>query len=76
MTTTASKIPTESRPLKMDPDLAAFLEVELAPYSGKALERAQQAIVRVRQKGVSGTWSELTTVYHETIAIAVAKDAK
>jgi len=76
MNTMTSKLPTEGRPLKMDPDLAAFLEAELAPYSGKALERAQQAIVRVRQKGVSGTWDELTTVYRDMIAVAVARDTK
>ena len=39
-----SKLPTVQKPISMAPDLAEFVEGLLAPFSGKALTRAQQVV--------------------------------
>lgn len=72
MTATATKLPTDSRPLVRDPDLAAALEEILVPYNGKALERAQQAIRKVRSSGVQGPFSVVVAAYRTAIEQAVA----
>jgi len=69
--TIKSKLPADSRPLPLDPDLAAYLEQRLAPYTGKKLEAAQAAIIRVRHSGVVGSWEQLTTSYGDAIREAV-----
>lgn len=71
MTAVASKLPSDARPLKLDPDLAAFLEAQLAPLAGKDLAKAQQAIVKVRKAGATGTWDALTQRYATAIEEAV-----
>lgn len=68
-----SKLPHDSKPIRLDPDLAAFLENELKPYSGKALEWAQAAILEVRSSGFVGAWAELTARYREAIREATEK---
>lgn len=62
-----TKLPTDNRPLVRDPDLAAALERELAPYSGKALERAQTAIRKVRNSGTQGPFSVVLDAYRAAI---------
>lgn len=69
--TTATKLPTDSRPLVRDPDLAAALEEILAPYTGKALERAQQAVRKVRSSAVQGPFSDVVAAYRAAIDQAV-----
>lgn len=66
------KLPTEDRPVRMDPDLAARIEVVLKNYSGKDLEKAQAAIRQVHQSGISGSFSTLVRTYESAIKDAVA----
>lgn len=70
--TTATKLPTEDRPMSIDPDLAAALEKELAPLSGEALTRAQDAIQRVRASALTGSFGKIVQAYRDAIAEAVA----
>jgi hypothetical protein len=69
---TATKLPTDSRPLVRDPDLATALEAILEPYTGKALERAQMAIRRVRAGGVQGSFTQIVAAYRAAIDEAAA----
>jgi uncharacterized protein len=71
--TTMSKLPTEGRPPKMDPDLATALEELLAPHSGKALERAQAAVLKLRKSGAMGTFSEIVEAHRAAIEAAAAE---
>lgn len=64
---TATKLPTDTRPLVRDPDLAAALEKELEPLSGKKLEAAQAAIRRVRASGVQGSYQDILAAYTAAI---------
>lgn len=72
MTATASsKLPMNERPIILDPDLAAAVEDLLAPYTGKALERAQAAVRKVASGAMQGTFSDLVDAYHKAIRGAV-----
>ena len=72
--TSLSKLPTVTRPIAMDPDMAAALERRLAPLSGKSLERAQAAVRRVYTGGVQGSFSDLLAAYEGAIDAAASKD--
>lgn len=65
-----TKLPTDTRPLVRDPDLAAAIEKELAPLNGKPLERAQSAIRRVRLAGIQGPFSVVLDAYRAAIKSA------
>ena len=65
--TKQSKLPTDSRPMPLDPDLAARLEKVLAPLTGKKLEAAQKAIIKVRHSGLVGSWTQLTKGYEDAV---------
>lgn len=67
-----SKLPKESVAVRMAPELAEAIEAELAPYSGKALEHAQAAVMRVRRSGFAGQFSDLVAHYRGEIRAAVA----
>lgn len=69
--TPTSKLPQSTRPLKMDKDLAAALEGFLRPHTGKALERAQAAILQVRASGIALPFDQLVERYEQAIAAAV-----
>ena len=72
MTTTAtSKLPTNERPIILDPDLAAAVEDLLQPYTGKNLERAQAAVRKVASGATQGTFSDLVAAYAAAIKGAV-----
>lgn len=71
MTTLTSKLPTNDRPLIKDPALVAALDKLLAPLSGKALERAQDAVRRVARSAVQGTFSTIVETYRKAIRGAV-----
>lgn len=61
----------ESRPLRLAPDVARVVEKALAPLTGKTLERAQAAVLRVYQSGQQMTGEQWITVYSEAIESAV-----
>jgi hypothetical protein len=73
MSTATSKLPTVTRPIKMEPDLAAAVERRLAPLQGKRLERAQDAVRKVYASGFQGSFSQLLARYEDAID-AVAKE--
>jgi hypothetical protein len=75
MTATLSKLPTSTRPLINDTDLADAVERMLAPYTGKALERAQAAVRRVHGSAVQGPFSTVLAAYQAAVAAAVGKEA-
>jgi molybdate-binding protein len=68
----ATKLPTDTRPLVRDPDLARELEKELRPYSGEKLERAQDAIRQVRGSGIQGMFDQVLAAYKAAIDKAAA----
>lgn len=70
----ATKVPTDDKPLIRDPDLAKALDEILKPYDGKDLQKAQAAIRKVRQSGVQGPFSVIVETYRTAIEKAVAKD--
>lgn len=75
MTATAtSKLPTSSRPLIQDPDLAAAVEKMLSPYEGKRLDRAQAAARKVATSAVQGPFSTVLAAYQSAITAAVGAD--
>lgn len=67
-----SKFP-DAADLRMDPDLTAAIEELLAPHSGKALEAAQGAVVKVRRSGITGSFGELVAAYDDAITAAVGE---
>lgn len=75
MTATLSKLPTSTRPLIIDTDMAAAVEKMLAPYSGKALEKAQVAVRKVHGSSVQGAYSTVLAAYQTAITAAVGKEA-
>lgn len=73
MSTADTKLPTDARALVRDPDLAAALERELDPYTGAKLEKAQQAVRKVRASGVQGTFTDVLAAYQAAIKKAVGE---
>lgn len=71
-----SKLPTVERPLIQDPNMAAALERDLAPFHGKSLERRQSAIRSVFASGVIGTTDQLLAAYRAAMDKADPKGAK
>jgi hypothetical protein len=71
---TATKLPTSSRPLIQDPDLAREVEAMLAPYTGKQLERAQAACRKVHSSAVLGSFSEIRGAYQTAIEKAAGAE--
>jgi hypothetical protein len=69
--TLMSKLPTVTRPIKLDADMAKALERMLEPYSGKALERAQVAVRKVYGSGLTGTFEAMLAHYRAAISAAV-----
>ena len=72
--TTTTKLPQETRRIRMDPSLAEVIEGLLKPYSGRALERAQLAVLAVRKAGVPGVFQDLLERYEAAILEAVDAD--
>ena len=76
MTATLAKLPTATRPLINDLDLARAVDGLLKPYSGKALEKAQAAVRKVHASGVQGPFSTVVTAYEAAILAVVGKEAE
>ena len=66
-----SKLPMESRPLRMAPEIQKVVEAKLAPLTGKALERAQDAVVKVYQSGQQMANTQWVEKYDQAIKSAV-----
>lgn len=68
---TTSALPTEKRPIRMDPELAAEVEKLLKPLKGKEREAADEAVMKVYQSGVSGSFGEILEAYQAAVEEAV-----
>lgn len=66
-----SKLPLETRPLRLAPSIAKVLEDRLRPLSGKKLESAQSAILAVYHSGKQGAHDEWVSWYLGAIAEAL-----
>lgn len=73
---TATKLPTDTRPLILDPDLAAAVEAMLTPYEGKKLERAQAACRKVHGSAMLGDYSQIVAAYQSAIDKAVGAEER
>jgi hypothetical protein len=66
-----SKLPMETRPLRLAPEVARVVEKALAPLTGKTLERAQGAVLKVYQSGQQMTSEQWVETYAAAIATVV-----
>ncbi len=66
-----SKIPDTDVRFRVDPDLRSFWENRVKEYSGKKLDAALDAILKVKGSGFVGSWDQLTARYDEAITAAV-----
>lgn len=66
-----SKLPMESRPLRLSPEVARAVEKHLAPLNGKNLEKAQAAILAVYQSGRQMTCEQWVEAYEDAIITAL-----
>lgn len=71
-----SKLPMESRPLRLAPMIAKLIEDRLRPLSGKKLEAAQAAILTVYRSGKQGSHDEWVTWYLGAVNDAVKEPEK
>jgi hypothetical protein len=72
MTATAtSKLPTNDRPIIIDPDLAQAVDALLQPFNGEPLKRAQAAVRKVASSAISVPFSQLVDAYRAEIRQAV-----
>lgn len=65
-------LPTEQRPIRMDPELSERVEKLLEPLAGDDLERAHAAVMKVYHSGRSGSFDEILGHYRTAIEEAVA----
>lgn len=68
-----STLPTEQRPIRLDPELSAEIEKCIKPLAAKERGAAQAAVMEVYNSGHTGSFGELLELYRDAIAEAVAK---
>lgn len=66
-----SKLPLETRPLRLPPDVARVVERLLNPLSGKKLELAQAAVLTVYTSGRQMACEQWVLAYTEAIQAAI-----
>lgn len=66
-----SKLPMESRPLRLAPEVAKVVEAQLKPLQGKNLEAAQEAVLKVYQSGQQMASDQWVKTYGQAIQSAV-----
>lgn len=66
-----SKMPMESRPLRLAPEVQRAVEKALAPLTGKNLEKAQAAVLRLYQSGQQMTIEQWVVAYEEAVITAL-----
>lgn len=65
------KLPTATRPIIHDAEMAAAIERLLAPLDGKKLEKAQAAVRKVAMSAVIGSFGAVLDAYKAAIAAAI-----
>lgn len=73
--TPMSKLPMESRPLRLAPEVARIVERLLAPLTGKKLEAAQAAILVVYQSGKQMSLDQWIEAYEQAITSSGQREA-
>lgn len=69
-----SKLPMESRPLRLSPEVSRVVEQALAPLNGKDLKTAQEAVLAVYRSGQQMTIEQWVVTYSNAIASAIGGD--
>ena len=69
-----SKLPMESRPLRLTAEIARVVEDRLQPLTGKRLEAAQSAVLKVYQSGQQMASEQWVDAYGQAIDSAVKKN--
>jgi hypothetical protein len=67
-----TKMPTEKRTIRMEPELEERVVEMLKPLTGKKLEAAQEAVRKVHASAVSGEFDTIVGAYREAVKGAVA----
>lgn len=68
-----SKIPMESRPLRLSPEVQKVVEQRLQPLAGKELKAAQENILKVYQSGKQQPTEQWVRDYGQAIDSAIEK---
>jgi hypothetical protein len=63
----------ESRPIRLSPEVQRVVEDRLQPLSGKTLEKAQSAVLRVYQSGQQMPSDQWVETYGQAIDSATEK---
>lgn len=67
----STALPTEKRPIRMDPELSSEIEKILKPLKGDDLGRAQEAVMKVYHSNVAGSFGDILEAYQTAIEEAV-----
>jgi len=70
-----SKLPMESRPIRLAPGVEREIEKLLRPLSGKKLESAQAAVLRVYRSGQQLPEEQWVAAYGQAIQTALSGEA-
>lgn len=68
-----SKLPLETRPLRLAPEVQKVVETKLAPLSGKDLKAAQDAVLGVYRSGQQMPSEHWVTAYSNAIDSVIDK---
>lgn len=68
-----SKLPLETRPLRLAPEVQKVVESKLAPLTGKDLKSAQDAILGVYRSGQQMPSEHWVAAYSTAIDSAIEK---
>ncbi len=64
---------TETRPIRVDPELRSFLDDLLEPYRGTKHEAATEAaVMKTYKSNAQGSYAELIETYRDAVESAVA----
>jgi hypothetical protein len=63
----------ESRPIRLSPEVQRVVEQRLQPLSGKKLETAQNAVLKVYQSGQQMALDQWVETYGQAIDSAIEK---
>lgn len=67
----STALPTEPKPIRMDPELANEVDKILKPLKGADLERAHEAVMKVYHSTTSGSFEQIFEAYRSAIEEAV-----
>lgn len=68
---TTAALPTENRPIRLDPELSEEISKLLKPLKGRDREVADEAVMQVYRSSVMGSFGEILEAYRTAIEEAV-----